>query len=152
MRFPLDEPDYSIQTANWRDLGALRRLERECFPLDAWPLLDLMGVLSLPSVVRLKAVKNGEMLGFVAGDIRASKDIAWIATIAVRPAHQRRGIATALLSACEARLSVSKIRLSVRVGNKSAISLYEGLGYRRVGLWSAYYQDRSDALVFEKSR
>lgn len=146
------KPDYKIQTAHWRDLGALRSLERECFPVDAWPLLDLIGVLSLPNVVRLKAVGDGQMLGFVAGDIRSRDDMAWIATIAVRPTHQRQGIASALLGACEDRLEVSRIRLSVRVNNLPAIHLYEEFGYHRVGLWPAYYQDRSDAIVFEKTK
>ena len=118
--------------------------------MDAWSLLDLIGVLSFPNVVRLKAMKDGEMAGFVAGDLRTGEDMAWIATIAVRPIYQRLGIATALLDACEDRLKVSRIRLSVRVNNTSAISLYESFGYRRIGRWTAYYQDRSDALVYEK--
>ena len=56
-----------IQTASLLDLGALRRLERACFEKDAWPLLDLVAVLTWPEVVRLKAVDSGEMIGFVAG-------------------------------------------------------------------------------------
>src|ERR1043165_2483756 len=57
-----------IQAANLRDLGSLRRLEQVCFEKDAWPLLDLIAVLSWPEVIKLKAVENGEMIGFVAGD------------------------------------------------------------------------------------
>ena len=45
-----------IEPATWRDLNALRHLEKVCFPLDAWPLWDLVGVLTLPNVVRLKAM------------------------------------------------------------------------------------------------
>ena len=152
MNFPLVKPEFKIQTAHWRDLGELRILERECFPVDAWSLLDLIGVLSLPNVVRLKAVGSDQMLGFVAGDLRSGEDLAWIATIAVRTTHQRQGIASALLGACEDRMTVSRIRLSVRVDNLPAIGLYEGFGYIRIGLWPAYYQDRSDAIVFEKTR
>lgn len=142
---------YDIQTASWRDLGALRKLERECFPLDAWPLLDLVGVLSFPNVVRLKAVWQDQMIGFIAADLRTSENMAWIATIGVRPSFQRQGIATALLNACEERLKVARVRLSVRSGNLPAIRLYQGLGYQRVGLWPEYYLDKTDAIVFEKS-
>ena len=142
---------YRIQTANWRDLGALRTLEQECFPIDAWPLFDLIGVLSFPSVVRLKAVLGDKLIGFIAGDRRSSQNLAWIATIGVRPAYQRQGIASALLLACETQLQVARVRLSVRVGNLPAINLYQGHGYRRVGYWPEYYQDKSDAIVFEKS-
>ena len=142
---------FEILPASWRDLNALRRIERECFSLDAWPLLDLIGVLSLPNVVRLKAVIDNKMIGFVAGDRRASKDMAWIATIGVLTSHRRRGIATALLQACEDQLNVSHIRLSVRAENSPALRLYEERGYQRVEVWPAYYQGGADAIVLEKS-
>ena len=72
-----------IQSASIRDLGALRRLEQVCFEKDAWPLLDLIAVLTWPDVVRLKAVENGELIGFVAGDPRPSEGASWVATIGV---------------------------------------------------------------------
>ena len=50
---------------------------------DAWPLLDLIAVLTWPDVVRLKAVENGELIGFVAGDPRPSEGASWVATIGV---------------------------------------------------------------------
>ena len=141
----------SIETATWRDLNALRQLERVCFPLDAWPIFDLIGVLTLPNVVRLKAMSDGQMAGFIAGDIRPSQHIAWIATIGVLPEYRGRGIATALLNACEARLTVPTVRLNVRVSNHIAIHLYHSLGYQDVSLWPGYYADREDALVMEKT-
>ena len=142
-------PAYQILPAGWRDLGALRQLEKACFPEDAWPLLDLIGVLSLPNVVRLKAIMGDQMIGFVAGDKKSSA-LGWIATIGVLPEYRRQGIAAALLRACETRLAVTRIRLSVRLGNASAIRLYEDFGYQRVDIWPEYYQDGTDALVFEK--
>jgi ribosomal-protein-alanine N-acetyltransferase len=141
-----------IEKATWRDLNALRQIERLCFPKDAWPLWDLIGVLSLPNVVRLKAVTAGEMIGFIAGDIRASQKMAWIATIAVLPGYRRQGIGAALLEACEKQLHVPRIQLNVRVSNREAINLYQSFGYQRAGLWPSYYQDGEDALVMEKER
>jgi len=140
-----------IMPATWRDLKGLRYLEKNCFPVDAWPLLDLVSVLSFPNIIRLKAEINGQIVGFIAGDQRPSKDMAWIATIGVLPTYQRRGIASALLKACEEQLNVARIRLSVRVKNSPAIRLYEGFGYSQVGRWIDYYQDGSDAIVFEKT-
>jgi ribosomal protein S18 acetylase RimI-like enzyme len=140
----------SIEQANWRDLNALRQLERVCFPMDAWPIWDLLGVLTLPNVVRLKAMAGEQMVGFVAGDIRPRENLAWIATIGVVPEYRRRGIGAALLQACEAQLSVRRVRLSVRVSNRAAIELYERFNYQRVGRWEHYYQDGEDAMVMEK--
>ncbi len=142
---------FDLLPATWRDLSALRNLERACFPVDAWHLIDLIGVLSFPNVVRLKAVMDGQMVGFIAGEKKDAGDLAWIATIGVLPAFQGQGIASALLEACEERLVAARIRLSVRVGNLSAIRLYERSGYHRMGRWAEYYQDGSDAIVFEKN-
>jgi ribosomal-protein-alanine N-acetyltransferase len=143
---------FSIEPATWRDLNALRHIERVCFPKDAWPLWDLVGVLTLPNIVRLKSCSAEQMVGFIAGDHRPNEEIAWIATVAVLPEYQRRGIGAALVQACENQLRAGRIRLSVRISNESAIHLYHRLGYVTVGTWPNYYSDREDALVMEKSR
>jgi len=138
--------------ATWRDLNALRHLEQVCFPLDAWTIFDLIGVLSFPSVVRLKAVDGDMMVGFIAGDERGSKKLAWIATLGVLPDYRRQGIGAALLRACEDALIVPLIRLSVRAKNVSALALYQDMGYQRTGLWPGYYQGGMDAVILEKQR
>ena len=140
-----------IQTANIIDLGALRRLENVCFEKHAWPLLDLIAVLTWPEVIRLKAVDAGEMTGFIAGDPRSSDGVAWISTIAVDPRWQRRGVGRALLRACEAQIELPRMKLTVRVSNQGAIALYEQEGYRMVDLWRGYYNDGEDGLVMGKS-
>lgn len=140
-----------IQIASLRDLAALRRLEHACFGRDAWPLLDLIAVLTWPDVIKLKAVEAGEMVGFVAGDPRPSERASWIATIGVDPRYQRRGIGRALLRACEQRLNLPRVKLTVRMSNQAAISLYEKEGYRSVDIWKKYYNDGEDGLVMEKT-
>lgn len=139
-----------IIPASILDLGALRHLEQVCFPLDAWPMLDLIAVLSFPGVIRLKAVENGKMVGFVAGDPRPSEKLSWIATIGVLPEKRGQGIGQALLEACERQMSQPRIRLSVRQSNRAAIRMYERSGYRAVDHWLRYYNDGEDALVMEK--
>jgi ribosomal-protein-alanine N-acetyltransferase len=139
-----------IQPASLRDLGPLRRLEQACFEKDAWPLLDLIAVLSWPDVIKLKAVDKGVMIGFVAGDPRPSEAATWIATIGVDPRYQRRGIGRALLQACEERAKLPRMKLTVRMSNEGAISLYEKEGYRSVDIWKRYYNDGEDGLVMEK--
>lgn len=142
----------AIQKASWRDLMAVRQLEDLCFPKDSWPLLDILGVLTLPNVVRLKAIANDQMVGFAAGDYRRGKNLSWIATIGVLPEYRGRGIGTALLNECEARLNTMRVRLCVRRSNQAAIRLYEHSDYHQVSTWQGYYQDGEDALVFEKQR
>ena len=113
-----------ILPANLRDLGPLRHVERACFPKDAWPLLDLMAVLTFPEVVRLKAVVEGHMVGFIAGDPRRSEGMAWIATLGVLPEYRRQGIARLLLLECEKRLNSARLRLCVRLRRRGRGRVY----------------------------
>ena len=141
-----------IVSATIRDLNALRKLSRICFEKDSWPLFDLIAVLTFPDVIRLKAVENDQMIGFVAGDPRPSQGFSWIATIAVLPEFRRRGIGRSLLRACEAQLKTPRLKLSARVTNQGALTLYEKEGYRVLDVWKAYYNDGENAIVMEKRR
>jgi ribosomal-protein-alanine N-acetyltransferase len=141
-----------IIAATVLDLNALSKLERACFAKDAWPILDLIAVLTFPDIVRLKALENDHMIGFVAGDVHASEGLSWIATIGIAPEYRRRGIGRELLRACEARLKTPRIRLSVRASNDGAIRLYEQEGYQRLEVWQGYYNDGEAAIVMEKQR
>jgi ribosomal protein S18 acetylase RimI-like enzyme len=115
-------------------------------------LWDLIGVLVLPGLVRLKAVVGGEMVGFVGGDPHPAEGIGWIVTLGVLNAHRRHGIASAMLAACEEAMGLPAVRLSVRRSNQAAAELYRGKDYHLVGVWPAYYFDGEDALVLEKKR
>lgn len=141
-----------IIPANLLDLNALRTVEQVCFPKDAWPIFDLIAVLSFPGVVRLKAVENEQMIGFIAGDPRPTEGFSWIATIGVLPEYRGKGIGRALLETCEARLTTSRIKLSVRSSNIDPIRMYEKAGYKLVDRWIRYYDDGEDALIMEKNR
>lgn len=140
-----------IEPATWRDLNALRRLEKICFPQDLWPLFDLVGVLTFPGVIRLKLVQQGEMAGFIAADVKRHEDLAWVSTLGILPEYRRRGLGSQLLRTCEDQLQVSRVRLSVRASNQPARQMYTKLGYVQYGVWKRYYSDGEDALVLEKT-
>ncbi|OJX41187.1 MAG: hypothetical protein BGO78_00085 [Chloroflexi bacterium 44-23] len=142
--------NFVINQATIRDLSSLRDLEEIAFPIDRWPLLELIGVLTLPNIIRLKAEADNQFVGFIAGDVRTKKKEAWITTIAVLPQFRRAGVATRLLQECEKRMDVQKILLSVRKGNLEALSLYKRNGYIQENIWRNYYLDGEDAIVLQK--
>jgi len=150
----LTQPDYAalpIVAATWRDLGAVMRLEKQCFTRDdAWTFLDHLAVLSLPGVTRLKIEYQDELIAFIAAEKQPEKHTAWITTIGVAPHHQRHGLALRLLATCEKALQYPVIRLSVRRSNQGAILLYRHTGYKLVDEWPKYYIGGEDALIFEK--
>ena len=149
----MSKPDgVVLQNAKLRDLGALNKMEQVCFGKDAWPLLDLIAVLSLPGVVRLKAVDEKQIVGFVSGDPKPGQNLGWITSICVLPDYQGQGIGRKMMEACEKGMGVSRIRLCVRRSNQNAIYLYTRLGYREADVWPAYYFDKEDGLILEKIR
>jgi len=141
---------FTIANASWRDLGALQVLERETFPIDSWPLWDLIGILTLPHITRLKAVLDGKMVGFAALEYKAKEHADWLATIGVLPAYQNQGIGKALLQETEKRAKSNTIYLCVRLSNRIAQQLYLKADYQISHTWKGYYHDGEDALVMKK--
>ncbi len=141
---------FEIVRASLLDLNPVRELENLAFEQDAWPLIEMIGVLSLPSIERWKAVQGEKLVGFVAADIRRRQDLAWIATIAVHPDHRGLGIGDALMQTVEERVGMPAMRLSVRATNLKAMRLYQRRGYEQIDVWPNYYIGGEDAIVMEK--
>jgi N-alpha-acetyltransferase 10/11 len=146
----IENPSYEILPATWHDLGPLRKIEKDCFEDDAWPLIDLIGVLSFPGIVRLKAVCRDEMVGFIAGDGSHGNKIGWITTVGVLKQYRQMGIGKALLKACEELLPTPVIQLTVRASNQPAIRMYLQTGYKQTEVWERYYVGGEAGLVMQK--
>jgi ribosomal protein S18 acetylase RimI-like enzyme len=138
-----------IEPASVRDFRTLNRLVKQCFGRDAWTWLDVLEALTFPGTVRLKAISNEAMVGFVIGD-RRPENLGWIASIGVHPSLRRHGIGRRLLLAAERALATPRVRLTLRRSNRAAYELYAGLGYREVDVWRKYYRDGEDGLVMER--
>ncbi len=150
------EAAFTIARASFRDVPAIHTLEKACFGPDAWGYVEL-ALMYVGRGVRLKAVADGQLVGFAAGDgmrwnSRPGDGTGWVTTIGVHPGYQRRGIGEALLLACEAALGQPHVRLTVRASNKPALALYAKFGYQHVSVWHHYYSDDEDGVVMEKTR
>jgi ribosomal-protein-alanine N-acetyltransferase len=141
-----------VQPATWRDLRPLLELEKICFGRDAWTLLDTLAALTFPQTVRMKAIVDERLVGFIIGDRRRGNSMGWIASLGVHPDYRRRGIARSLLEACEGKLATPRTRLTLRCTNEAALRLYQQMGYVEIDLWKRYYRRGEDAIVMEKVR
>lgn len=140
-----------ILQAHWRDARALKQLEKRCFrPVDNYSLITYFWLLIWPRVVTLKAVVDGEIVGFIASDPRRRAAHVIIVTVGVHPEWRRRGIGEQLMHACEARSDLPRFHLMVRVSNASAIHLYQKLGYEITSRVPRYYADE-DGFSMEKT-
>lgn len=141
---------FAIARSGLLDVLQVWRLNRACFPKDAYDLFTLFDMSIMPGVSRLKAVVDGRIVGYVAGEINKRENCGWIITIGVHPRHAGRGIGTALLLASERSLNARCVKLTVRRSNQRAIQLYERCGYAWVNTYRRYYHDGEDGLVMEK--
>jgi ribosomal-protein-alanine acetyltransferase len=139
---------YRIRPATVADVTAIAAIERACFS-DPWTAAGIAETIQYGTARAFVAVDSGRVVGYVMA--RISGEEAEILNLAVLPDDRRRGLARQLLTAGLAALVESKVAdvyLEVRESNAGAIALYQGFGFRPVGLRSDYYRNpREDALV-----
>ena len=126
-------------------------LEAICFR-DPWSEKSVASELSNPLSHWLVAVEADTVLGYIGS--QTVLDESDMMNVAVSPAHRRRGIAEALVLALADALREKgsvKLTLEVRASNAPAITLYEKLEFKPIGLRKNYYRKpKEDALILQK--
>jgi [ribosomal protein S18]-alanine N-acetyltransferase len=126
------------------DLDRAAALHAESFAAlgeRAWTRQDFAELVASPGVAGLLLQIDGHDVGFAV--CRVAADEAELLTIAVRPAHRRKGVARRLLAAVIDHVRKSGGRtlfLEVGVDNPAARSLYKAQGFCAVGERRAYYR------------
>jgi ribosomal protein S18 acetylase RimI-like enzyme len=135
------------------DLPALLAIEHCCFATDRLSRRSFRHLLTRGNAVTLVVEDAGQIQGYVLLLFAQGAAMARLYSIAVHPAHVRRGIGDRLLKAAEAaaleRDCVS-MRLEVRRDNPASLGLFRRHGYRQFKEVLDYYEDHMDALRFEK--
>ena len=144
---------WALSPVGFWHVAQVWRLERTCFGLeDAYDPFTLLGLLGNGRYVRVQARQSNRMIGFVAGEVETRRDTGWIVTLCVDPQSTRQGIGSGLLAEAEQQLAkrVSRVQLTVRKSNHSAIRLYERNQYKWASTLAKYYRNGEDGLVMEK--
>lgn len=143
--------DYRIQRATILDLWKIYRLEREIFPKDAYPLIEILLLLVVPGVRNHKVLApDGGFAGFVSASWGTHHIAAEIITLGIATAHQHQGLGRCLLAYAESKIKGGRVQLSVRVSNHGAIALYQNTGYVTIRRRQRYYRDGEDGYIMEK--
>jgi len=119
-------------------ISSLKRVQRDAIRTGAvfrWAFAALRGGfgLRLSAIPRILANK---VLFVRSGGRYRGKGDAQLLNVAVSPAHQGKGIATALMQAGLQAMraqGLSEVRLEVRPWNENAVRLYRKTGWRAVG-------------------
>jgi ribosomal-protein-alanine N-acetyltransferase len=143
----------TLRRMRWWDIDAVTALEDALFD-DAWTpeaFWDELGQGATRTYV--VALDGDEVVGYAG--LAAMPDEAYVQTIGVTPAYQRKGLGATLLTTLlddAERRGIPRTGLEVRVDNAPAIALYERFGFARAGVRKRYYQPSgTDALVMVRS-
>lgn len=130
------------------DLPAVMLIERRSFTAP-WEETTFHALMRRPSAALLVAEAEGRLVGYAV--LWFAADEGELGDLAVHPEARRRGVGREIVRACleEARRRGARsLFLEVRSSNLAARGLYEGMGFRTVGLRKAYYASPvEDAVV-----
>lgn len=144
-----------IEDASITHLDRLFEIEMECFKNEAFTKQQIAQLLTNQNCISLIAKENDKIVGFVIGMVYDEDDVltGHILTIDVSLSHRRKGVGIKLLQELEKifKEKDAKIcRLEVREDNIAAFSLYQKLGYRKIGRLHYYYGD-AHGILLEKA-
>jgi ribosomal-protein-alanine N-acetyltransferase len=101
----------------------------------------------------LVADSGGKVAGFAVASWLRHEVVAEVEGLFVESDCRRRGVGSALITACmawAAKAGASKVRLEVRASNIAAHALYRRHGFSTAGVRRAYYSAPvEDALVLQ---
>lgn len=146
----LHQPGYSIRNMERADIDAVMQIERAVYPFP-WTKQIFNDCIRVGYVCRMFVDKE-RIIAYSIISIGAGE--AHILNLCVDPGWQRQGLAQALLKdlmGVAKEKHVNSVFLEVRPSNDRAISLYEKLGFNRVGTRTDYYpahNGREDAVIF----
>jgi ribosomal protein S18 acetylase RimI-like enzyme len=148
-------PAFRVRAATVRDVPELVRIELAAFETDRLAAQSLRNLIrNETSSVIVADAGPGRLIGYAIVLYRKSTAVARLYSMAVDESARGGGVARALMQAVEDAATDHGslfLRLEVRPDNRPAIRLYESFGYKPFGRYLAYYEDKADALRFEKS-
>lgn len=129
-----------------RHLSAVRAIDEVCFSRP-WSTALWRRELADPTRVHLVAVTD-VVVGHAG--LLTVLDEGHVTTVAVRPDHQGRGVASRLLLALFAAArgrGLAHLTLEVRSADRRAQRLYGRFGFAPAGVRAAYYSEPTDDAV-----
>ncbi len=147
----------AIARTDAADIARVMELERACFaPHEAFHVADYEGLLGTADAVCLHMDgPAGAMVAFATATFDHEARRGHVVTLNVHPDARRAGHGRTLMEWLEREAQargMDALELEVRITNIPAITLYEALGYLRVGRIRRYYRGPAprDAYAYSK--
>ena len=136
-----------IRPAEYKDVAAIFRLEKECFT-DAWSEQNFLEVINSDISKMFVYESDSKILGYAV--VTVIFDEAHLDNIAVDFKARGKGIGrqlTQFIIDFVNQKGIHKITLEVRLSNTTAINLYKSFEFVAEGVRKNYYMDNEDAYI-----
>lgn len=146
----MNDHDAVLGLANASDAYAIAAMSRDLIEAGlGWEYRRerVAKMIADPDTIALVARETPRLAGFALMGV--ADDRAHVALLAVRPAHQRRGVARrmlAWLAGSAATAGVATMHVELRAGNGAAYALYRACGFEETLRLPGYYRGREAAI------
>lgn len=144
-----------IRPATPADAGAVTDIEDRAFTGDRFNRRQIRYLLASPTCDACIAVEpDVAVAGYIMTLYRSTWQHGRVYSLAVAPECRGRGIGARLMAAAGAaarRRGCRALRLEVRADNRTAIKLYNSVGYQVIGGKPDYYSDGTAAICMQLS-
>ncbi|MCB0326156.1 MAG: ribosomal protein S18-alanine N-acetyltransferase [Bdellovibrionales bacterium] len=131
------------------DLQRVHEIEKSAYE-DPWPLQSFIDLLSLDHFKHAAIYLEKSLIGYAFYQVASIE--AQIVNIAIDPKYHGNGYGFLLLSKVHEeakKLNASECFLELRISNQKAFSLYEKIGYKKIGRRIGYYDNGEDAWMMK---
>jgi len=143
-----------IRKARVNDIPRLLDIENACFDYDKLSRRNFHWMIKKAHSIFLVLEYETYLVGYGLVLINSGTSLARLYSIATLSQFQGHGLASKLIKELEDRSAQDEdcayLRLEVKEDNKSAIKLYERLGYTKFTEKEDYYDDGKTAYCYEK--
>jgi ribosomal-protein-alanine N-acetyltransferase len=146
----MDPRDRKLRLAKQSDASTLAAMSRDLIEVGlGWQYRTrrISQLIADPDAINLVACDSQRTLGFAImtlGDERAH-----LVLLAVRPSHQRQGVARELMAWLVESATVAgiaTIHVELRIDNKAAYAFYNAIGFAETLRTPGYYRGREAAV------
>lgn len=145
--------EISVRQFDLLDLPRIFELEKVSFPIDAFREETFIDYFHKQPDLFLVAESESSVIGYILASV-ISIEKCLIVSIAIDPAHKRKGVGRILAEHIFNRLllsGVKKIELRVRSNNEEGQQFWRSLGFEPDIFLPNFYNDKAEALQMVKS-
>jgi [ribosomal protein S18]-alanine N-acetyltransferase len=142
-----------IRVADLADLDRVQAVDRKVFEHVAYPYFVLRQMWDVYRNCLLVADHPSGLAGYSLGVPTPDRRSGWLLALAVVPDQRGRGWGRrlTLASLCLLRsMGVAEVFLTVEPRNRTAMTLYRGIGFSVAGLHHNYLGDGEDRVVMAR--